>query len=236
MTVRIHHYLADCGIASRRRSEQLISEGRVAVNGQQILRSQFIDPVQDAVTVDNHMVSLAPKIYYAFHKPVDVICSSRRQGEHPIIADCMPIFQRLHLFTVGRLDRLTSGLLLITNDGAFSRRVLLPSSQVEKEYLVRTYSRIPRETLNRFTKTRDGTKEYHIKRYRLLSRQCAVLVMTEGKNHEVRNIMKECGCGIASLIRIRVGSVMLRQLKTGRYRELTRSEHASLCRVEQGEA
>ena len=161
MNIRIHLYLAKCGIQSRRKSEQIIGDGRVAVNGKTIFRSQLIDTERDRITVDGRVVTPAPHIYYAFHKPVNVICSSARQGECPIVWDFIHVYEKLHLFTVGRLDRLASGLLLITNDSQFCRQVALPRYEIEKEYIVRTYNRIPLDKIYEFTvKGRKETSLY----------------------------------------------------------------------------
>lgn len=238
MRIRVTHYLAQCGVQSRRASEQLIAEGRVAVNGRRIAHTQLIDADHDTVTVNDRAVTPAPKIYYAFHKPVDVICSSVRQGPYPIVWDFIHVYKKMHLFTVGRLDRLTSGLLLITNDGAFANHLALPSHGVEREYIVQTHHPIPLDAIREFLPSRaphasPSRHPYTIRRYVAVSKKCIRIVVTEGRNHEIRNIMRYCRCGVVSLTRVRIDTISLSALKVGGHRELTKQEREHAYRAPQ---
>ena len=229
--VRLHLYLAQCGIDSRRKCEDIISAGKVTVNNCPVRHSQLIEPGRDTVTVNNRIVALAPKIYYAFHKPINVICSSSRQGTAPIVLDYIKLYKKMHLFTVGRLDKLTSGLIIVSNDGEFSAKVLRPCYKIEKEYIVIAHDVIPIKKINEFTTHSKHTHPYSIKRYQPIAKKCIRIIVTEGKNHEIRNIFKYCRCRIASLIRIRIDKITLGDLKVGAYRELSVQERTHITQA-----
>lgn len=219
--MRLHLFLAKCGVASRRESERIISQGLVQVNGKVVSKTQEIDAKNDLIRYKMRIIRYAPKIYYAFHKPRRVICSARRQGDSPLVLDYIKAYKKMHLFTVGRLDSQTSGLIFVSNDGTFSERVLRPTYAVAKEYVVHTINNSAWGVLRRYLRAhRDRSTRYRIESYTPVSQKCVKIVVTEGKQHEIRNIMAECDCRIQSLIRIRIGNVALGDLAVEKYRPL----------------
>jgi len=231
MRIRLHHYLAECGIASRRKSEAIIDAGHVTVNGRRVARTEIIESDYDRITVHGREVTPAPKIYYCFHKPVNVVCSASRNDRAPIVVDYIRAWRKMHLFTVGRLDKMSAGLIFITNDGDFAHHVLHPAHEIEKEYLVTTRQPIATAALAQFSAKRHNNSMYRITRYRHISKTSLCITVTEGKHHEIRNIMRACNCDVATLTRIRIATITLGDLKVGRYRELSAEERRHISNI-----
>ena len=148
MKNRLSKVLASCGVASRRKAEELIFDGNVSVNGSVCIVPQTqVDLDHDDIRVfGNRLENIEKKVYYLLHKPRGYICSSKKVGSKKIVLD---LFDGLpyRLFTVGRLDRETSGLLVVTNDGHFANQLIHPSNEIPKEYLVKTQQEITHEHL-----------------------------------------------------------------------------------------
>jgi 23S rRNA pseudouridine2605 synthase len=145
---RLSKAMAAAGVASRRACEELIFSGKVEVNGKTVLIPQtLVDWEKDAISVEGEKLSgEEKKVYYLLNKPTGYICSNTRIGTKKLVLDLFrPMHQRL--FTIGRLDRDTSGLLLVTNDGHFSNRVIHPSARIVKEYLVKVQQEISHDHL-----------------------------------------------------------------------------------------
>ncbi|MCC5831463.1 MAG: rRNA pseudouridine synthase [Chlamydiales bacterium] len=224
MKKRLSKTLAAAGIASRRAAEELIFQGRVTVNGEIVKQPQrLVDGESDRIAVDGTRIAKEEKkVYYLLHKPAGYLCTSA-----PGSKSILNLFSHipLRLFTVGRLDRETSGLLLITNDGAFANRVIHPSYNITKEYLAKTGQEITSEHL--FTLSRGGKiegswiKPVSVKKVR---KGTVKVVVAEGKKHEVRLLLAHAGLEVRELIRIRIGPLTLGGLPLGSYRELSEEE------------
>ena len=236
---RLQRLLARAGYGSRRASEQLIVEGRVTVNGTVAILGDRADPEQDDVEVDGLSVNLDPNVrYYALHKPVGVVTTMRDpQGREDVRGYLPPDGPRV--FPVGRLDRDTEGLLLLTNDGELANALMHPRFGVEKEYLaevdgVPTAKHLGR--LRRGVQLDDG--DARAKRARAAGRAgergAIRLVMTEGRKREVRRLLAAVGLPVVRLVRVRVGPVRLGDLPPGERRELTHEEVVALRRVVDG--
>jgi 23S rRNA pseudouridine2605 synthase len=220
---RLSKALAAAGIASRRACEEIIFAGRVKVNGQVVKIPQtHIDWQVDQIHVDETIVtSEQKKIYYMLNKPTGYLCTHVRPGHKRIVLDLFPR-QEERLFTVGRLDRDTTGLLLVTNDGHFANEVIHPSSNVIKEYLVKTLEEIEGHHLETLA---EGARVDH-KWVRPVSvtkvrRGTYKICVKEGKKHEVRILAERAKLKIVELTRIRIGGLVLGQLPVGEYRNLT---------------
>lgn len=236
---RLQRLLARAGYGSRRASEQLIVEGRVTVNGTVAILGERADPEQDDVEVDGLPVNLDPNVrYYALHKPTGVVTTMRDpQGREDVRGYLPPDGPRV--FPVGRLDRDTEGLLLLTNDGELANALTHPRFGVEKEYLaevdgVPTAKHLVR--LRRGVELDDG--DAHAKSARVAGqageRGAIRLVMTEGRKREVRRLLAAVGLPVVRLVRVRVGPVRLGDLPPGERRELTHEEIVALRRVVDG--
>jgi 23S rRNA pseudouridine2605 synthase len=223
---RLSKVLAAAGVASRRACEQLIFDGLVKVNEQVVKIPQTLVDVEiDRLMVrDQPIQQVENKVYYLLNKPAGYICSTRRSGHSKLVLD---LFQEegQRLFTVGRLDKDTSGLLIVTNDGHFANQVIHPSANIHKEYLVKTDQEV---THNHLVAIGHGTlvegtfvKPIRVEKVR---RGTLKIVIGEGKKREVRLLLDAAGLKIHSLTRIRLGGLLLGALPVGSWRPLTEKE------------
>ncbi|MBN2050070.1 MAG: rRNA pseudouridine synthase [Spirochaetales bacterium] len=222
---RLNHYLALCGVGSRRACETYIREGRVTVEGIPLTDPSF-RVTGEVVAFDGKTVSPeSTQVYLALHKPPGYLCSSKDPSGKPLAVDLVSPHIPVRLYTVGRLDFLSSGLILLTNDGDFAKKVSHPSSKIEKEYVVETKQPIPEEYLKR---CRQGVMidriHYRIAAYELKTGRKVRLVLVEGKNREIRKLFAREKLTIKRLHRIRIGPVNLGTLKPGEFRNLKPSE------------
>jgi 23S rRNA pseudouridine2605 synthase len=232
---RLQRTLARAGLSSRRGSEELIKAGRVEVNGRPASLGDKVDPEQDEVRVDGRRVSVDPGLrYVALHKPKGVTTTMRDRHAERDLRDFLPEGPRV--FPVGRLDRDTEGLLLLTNDGDLAHRLAHPRHGVEKEYLAEvdgspTAARIGR--LRRGVELEDGIAKAVDARPvgRSAGRFAVRVVMTEGRKREVRRMLEAVGLPVRRLIRTRIGPVRLGRMKAGELRELSHDEVRGLYRA-----
>ena len=233
--VRLQKFLAQAGIASRRASEAVIREGRVEVNGQTVTRQGIqIDPVADVVSVDGQMIQPLRHRYVAVHKPRGVLCTRKDEKQRTILGDLLP--SDWDLKPVGRLDRDSEGLIFATNDGDFALRITHPRYEVTKVYQVEAEGRVPHRTLRLLTQgVKHGGQMLRAQKATLLdanrSRSVVELVLTEGKNREIRRMFATQEIKIIRLVRMQIGSVKLGELPTGKWRTLTKTEIETLQRT-----
>lgn len=233
--MRLHVFLARSGIASRRKSEQLIEDGRVRVNGAVVTKQGTQVTDDDRVFFDGKEVHITKQKYYlALNKPSKVLCSNSDPKGRPLAVDLVKDRIPVRLFTVGRLDFLSTGLIFLTNDGEFADAVMHPSSGVEKEYIVETKEPITREVLEEYTVgiRLEGT-HYQLKSFDLKTARKAHLVLVEGKNREIREVFMARKLTIKRLHRIRIGPVRIGSVKPGEYRDLNQQEIAWFLRQAQ---
>jgi len=217
--------LASSGVASRRACEELIFAGRVAVNGVVQLLPQTQVDENDRLTVDGKPVKgVESKSYFIFNKPRGVICTARKTGKTKIVSDFFTD-EDSRLFTVGRLDKDTQGLLLVTNDGHFANEVIHPSADIHKEYLAKTDQEISPEHLIAIS---NGTlvEGIYVKPIKVTKVRRGTLKVTiaEGKKREVRLLLQAAGLEVEELTRIRLGGLHLGTLPVGSYRPLTEKD------------
>jgi 23S rRNA pseudouridine2605 synthase len=223
---RLSKALAAAGVASRRHCEELIFAGKVTVNGATIKIPQtLVCWENDVILVDGQKVKgEEKKFYYILNKPKGYICSNARVGTKKIVLD---LFKKVteRLFTVGRLDRDTTGLILVTNDGHFANKVIHPSSNLSKEYIVKTGQEISHEHLLAISKGAlvEDTWIRPVKIAKIRKGTLKVVVK-EGKKREVRILVESAGLTIVSLSRVRIGGLLLGDLAEGKYRELSDTE------------
>lgn len=223
---RLSKYLAASGIASRRACEELIFDGKVKVNGEVALLPQTMVSDQDRILVNNEPVKrVTEKLYYMLNKPAGYICTNRRtNAKSKLVLDLFEdVDQRL--FTVGRLDKETEGLLLVTNDGHWANEVIHPSSDIKKEYVAKTDAELTDEHLKKIS---SGTlvegifvKPLKVEKVR---RGTLKIVIGEGKKREVRILIEAAGLNVLELTRVRIGNLRLGTLPLGQYRQLTDKE------------
>jgi 23S rRNA pseudouridine2605 synthase len=229
---RLQKALARAGVGSRRACEDLIREGRVAVNGRVAALGDRIDPTADRVEVDGARIPLDPELrYLALNKPRGVVTTARDPQRRPDVTRFYPAGPRV--FPVGRLDRDTEGLLLLTNDGELAHRLMHPRHGVEREYLAEVEGTPGRRALARLERgvtLEDGSARARSARAVAGSgnRSAVRIVMTEGRKREVRRMLAAVGLPVRRLVRVRVGPIRLGRLAPGEVRELEPSEVRSL--------
>ncbi|HET7625617.1 MAG TPA: pseudouridine synthase [Verrucomicrobiae bacterium] len=233
MSVRLQKFLAEAGIASRRAGEKWILDGRVSVNGEVVrLLGTKIDPLHDRVLVDGKPVRAKRKIYIALHKPRGCVCSRKDQFERPTIYELLPK-EWSEVYSVGRLDYDTEGLIFLTNDGEFALRLTHPRYEIRKKYFATVEGRVEPEMLQKFAAGifHKGEK-LRAEKTRLISagksKSLVELDLTEGKNREVRRLFESQGLSVKRLERIQIGKIKLGELKPGKWRTLTEPEIKSL--------
>jgi 23S rRNA pseudouridine2605 synthase len=231
--VRLQVYIARGGIASRRSAEALIAQGRVKVNGRVItVPGEKVLP-GDRVFVDGLPVEPESRFrYLALHKPRGYICSSRDPQNRPLALDLLPRDIRERLYNVGRLDYLSSGLIIFTNDGDFAARVGHPRAGIEKEYIVEASGLIPAAVPEAFAAglTIDGVL-YRARDIEKLGRKVLRIVLVEGKNREIRRVFSHFHLHPTRLHRVRIGPVLLGDLEAGESRPLGREEIQGLINL-----
>lgn len=230
--IRLNKYIADCGIASRRHADELIAEGQVMVNGKKVYELGVkIDPSVDRITVKGKPLKpLAQKVYVMFHKPRNVVTTMHDPEGRPTIGD---FFARLpvRIFPVGRLDWDTEGLILLTNDGEFSQAVTHPSKEITKTYLAKVSGHPTEEQLNKLRRgisiiggkvaaksverIRRSTPGQKSDQYDWIK-----IVITEGKNRQVRLMFEKIGFDVMKLQRVAIGRLRIGNLERGQYMEL----------------
>lgn len=229
LPMRLQAYMAKCGVASRRASEELIAQGRVMVNNKTVREMGVKVGPEDIVQVDGDTIELIEKKYYiALNKPKGYVCTNYDPNETKYARELINMRDNNLLFHVGRLDKESNGLILFTNDGQFGNSMMHPKYEVEKEYIVKLDRNVEIDDLN---KALDGLyidmpKPYKIKRYDLIpkTRTFIKVTLTEGKNREIRKIFSFLGYDVKSLTRIRIGCVELEDLEPGEWRNLTQKE------------
>jgi 23S rRNA pseudouridine2605 synthase len=255
--VRIHKALADAGVASRRASEQLVIAGRVAVGGVPATVGQLVDPETDPITVDGRAISGAaqPRVYLLLAKPAGVTSTvSDRHAERTVV-DLIPAALRreaARLYPVGRLDRDSEGLLLLTNDGTWAQRMLHPRHGIEREYAVALEQPLTveqRDVLARGIRLEEGTA-------RLIALRPATsaemrnlehlggtvrgyswyqVTLGQGMKRQIRRMFAAVEAPVRRLARVRIGTLRLTGMALGDARPLTAAERGQLERLVAGE-
>ncbi|UFS60687.1 pseudouridine synthase [Subtercola endophyticus] len=232
--VRLQKVLASAGVASRRVSEDLITAGRVRVNGEVVRElGRRIDPETDKVSVDNVAVQLdTTKRYVMLNKPVGIVSSLADQHGRPDLSEYTSQYEE-RLFNVGRLDAETSGLLILTNDGELAHVLAHPSFGVMKTYIARVEGRVAPQAIARLTKgveLDDGPIAADKARLLDSSASSSLVEVTlhSGRNRIVRRMLEEVGHPVVELVRRQFGPLHLGSLKAGELRDLSREELGAL--------
>jgi 23S rRNA pseudouridine2605 synthase len=231
--MRLNAFIAECGVASRRKSETLILGGKVRVNGKLVLAPYFtVEPEKDVVEYEGRLLSFLSKVYFAMNKPKGVVCAVTDKYD-PVVVDLLPVkIKALRVFPVGRLDRDSEGLLILTNDGLFAQSVQHPSKGVTKEYEALLNTEINGKHLARW---RAGF-EIEGRHTRPLAVEAMSgepqgrwvrVVIGEGLKREVRTMAKLTGFRVLTLIRRKIGHLTLEKLQAGKVLELSFSDLCS---------
>ena len=238
---RVQKVLAHAGLGSRRHCEDLIKQGRVSIDGQVVRElGTRVDPARARIAVDGEAIRLESMVYYAVNKPKGYVSTNSDPAGRPRVVDLLPeIPQRV--YTVGRLDEESTGLMILTNDGELANRLAHPRFGVEKLYRALVAGAPEPEVLDKLTSgVWLSNGKVRAKRARLVGRQGQAnvleLVLAEGKNREIRRMLAKLGHKVMSLQRLAVGPVSIKGLSAGAYRSLSRHEVDLLWKVANGAA
>lgn len=228
--MRINKFLSNSGLASRRKSEEYVTAGKVKVNGTVVTNLATDISETDVVEVDGKKLVLTEeKVYYMVNKPVGYVTTTSDPQERRTVMKLLP--KRIgRVYPVGRLDFNTSGLLLFTNDGEFANKTMHPSKEIVKKYEVRLTRELNRPEINKIEKgvEIDGRKTYPSKIQRIPNtgneKASVIIEIHEGRNHEVRKIFEAVGNKVCGLRRIQIGNLKLADLPPGKCRKLSEKE------------
>ncbi len=235
--MRINKWLASMGVASRRKIDELIDEGKVLVNGNPAELGMQIDPKNDEVTVDGEAVNTQDKPefeYWKLYKPVGVVSTvSDPEGRKTVLDLLKDSKEAERLFPVGRLDIDSEGLLLMTNDGQLTQLLTHPKFKVAKEYLVWINGRLTGTALSRLSKgvklTDGKTSPAKVKViFREPNRSKLSMTITEGRTHQIRRMVAKVGATVVRLKRTKLGTLELGEMEPGETKQLTQEEIKSL--------
>jgi pseudouridine synthase len=234
--VRINRFLASCGIASRRAADQLVLDGRVMVNGTVVTTPGImINPSKDEVIVDGERFAQpeARKVYILLNKPRNVITTNSDEKNREMVLDFIDVKERV--FPVGRLDRKTTGVILLTNDGTLAHKLMHPSSNVKKEYIAVLAEKFTPNLLQQLTggmRLKDTGEKVSPCRAKLLDDGMQVLLsIHEGKNHQVRRMFETLGFEVKRLERVAYAGLQAGELRRGEWRYLSRNEVQELYKL-----
>lgn len=226
--MRINKLLSNYGYCSRKEANRLIEEGRIIVNGISCEKGQWVEET-DEILLDGKKVSPKDKIYLAFNKPKGIICTTSNDKENNIIA---LLNYPEYIFPVGRLDKDSEGLIIMTNDGELANNILFSENYHEKEYIVRVDKEINEEFLLNMSR---GVKILDI-----ITRPCIIekidqsifrIILTQGLNRQIRRMCKALGYNVLELKRIRILNIRLEEIEVGKYRKISAEEIHNLTEL-----
>lgn len=235
MSQRLQKVIAQAGIASRRKAEELITTGKVKVNGIVVTELGTKVSVDDVVQVNNKSLRKESKVVYMINKPMAVLSASSDDRDRRVVVDLINDTRRL--FPVGRLDYNTTGLLLVTNDGDFSQLMIHPSSNIPKEYHVKIRGQLTTRSIELMKKGLRTKEENYapveISKVRIDKEKKIThfdIVLFEGKNRQIKKMMEHLNHDVLALNRFRIGPLHLGTMAIGKYRKLSTEEISILER------
>ncbi len=242
--IRLQKFIADCGITSRRKAEELIVQGRVKINGDQVtVLGTKVNPDEDVVMVDNESISSdrVQRIYVLLHKPRGVMTTlNDPEGRSTVLDLVKEVPERI--YPVGRLDYLSEGLLLLTNDGDLANQIMHPSSEVVKVYEVKVFGAINEKilrTLRNGVQTEEGFLKPKSVRVikQLPGKTWLEFRLIQGRNREIRRICEACELTVDKLKRVAIGGISIDGIAPGKYRFVSKSQLlAAIAKTPTGEA
>ena len=227
--MRINKFLSSLGIASRRAIDKYIEEGRIKVNG--VITSTGIDVTEDdEIYIDNKKIEtkrIEEKVYFMLNKPLEVLSASSDDRGRKIVVDLIKTDKRI--FPIGRLDYMTSGLILLTNDGELFNRLVHPKSEIYKKYYIKVFGEVKKEEIEELKKgvlLEDGkTLPAKVSGIKYDKNKTSMYIsIREGRNRQIRRMIEKFGYKFLMLRREKIGELSLGDLKEGKYRELTKEE------------
>ena len=234
-SIKLQKYFSECGIMSRRRAEEEIIAGRVLLNGRIALITDRIIPGKDTVTYNGRTVEKkgSGKVYVLLNKPKDYICSLDDEKGRKCAFTLVKKLTDERVWTIGRLDRNSEGLIILTNDGELTNRLTHPRHEIPKIYRVWVRGEVTARTMEKLSSPLiiDGRpiREVECRICDMTEKDtCIEMVLYEGRNRQIRKMCEACDLSVKQLTRIAIGSIRIGSLKTGDCRHLTSSEIAML--------
>ena len=230
MEVRIQKYLSEAGICSRRKGEEYITQGLIKINGKVITElGTKIDTSKDKIELNKKIIIAKNRsVYIMLNKPVGIVTTCAKYDERSVL-DLIKIKERV--YPVGRLDKDSEGLLLLTNDGVVAYRLTHPKFEHEKEYEVTVNKNYTKEQISKLSQGvklfGENTNPTRIKR---VNKNKFTIILTEGKNRHIRRVCRKVGLEVVKLKRVRIVNLRVGDLKVGEYRELTKVELSNLIK------
>ena len=230
MKIRINKFIAQSGIASRRASDELIKKGQIFLNGNKVTElGTKVDPEKDKISVGDKTISFSKKVYYIVNKPVGYTSTVEDKFAKKLVVDLAP--KDIPVFPVGRLDKNSQGLMILTNDGELANRVSHPKYEHEKEYEVicelhsQKINAIIRKFEQGFSVEFERFRPVKVKNIHLRGKILKLnMVLKEGKKRQIRRMCKAVEWKVLDLRRIRIGKILLGQLKSGSCKKITKED------------
>ncbi len=223
MAIQLVKYLAQAGISSRRDAVELIKQGLVTLNGVVVEQAQTLVNPGDSVKVNGKLIKPQEKIYLMLHKPVGYLCTNSDEEGRKTVFDLLPQYKKIKLFTVGRLDKDSSGLLLITNDGDWAQRLSHPSFEIMKEYQVtlnKPLDHVDHGQIVKGVRLVDGMVRFD-KVVLQKNKTHLKMALHSGRNRVIRRVFEHLGYKVQELKRVSFGSYHLEKLASGCYRQVS---------------
>ena len=228
--VRLNKYLSEIGYCSRRQADKLIASGRIKINGKVVLLGQKVTN-KDIIEIDGTLIenNNTKSVYLAFNKPVGIVCTTNTKDEKNNIIDFINYPSRI--FPIGRLDKMSEGLILLTNDGDIVNKILRSRNNHEKEYVVTVNKPITKRFIdemgNGIPILETITKKCYLEQ---IHKTKFRIILTQGLNRQIRRMCEYLGYKVVKLVRVRIMNISL-NIKKGKYRDLTRKELSELKKL-----
>ena len=228
--VRLNKYLSEIGYCSRRQADKLIDSGRIKINGKVVLLGQKVTN-KDIIEIDGTLIENNNKksVYLAFNKPVGIVCTTNTKDEKNNIIDFINYPSRI--FPIGRLDKMSEGLILLTNDGDIVNKILRSRNNHEKEYVVTVNKPITKRFIdemgNGIPILETITKKCYLEQ---IHKTKFRIILTQGLNRQIRRMCEYLGYKVVKLVRVRIMNISL-NTKKGKFRDLTRKELSELKKL-----
>jgi len=223
MKIVLQKFIADSGYCSRRKAEDLIRNGEVRVNGKVAALGGRVDDGDEVLVEGKIIKTESEKYYIVLNKPVGYTCTNRKFKDEKNVFDLVDVKERLHV--VGRLDKNSRGLVLLTNDGDLTQKLTHPSFEHEKEYIVKIKNQKLKikdilENLNSGVDIGERDGVILAKDVKYLGHEKFMIVLTEGKKRQIRRMFEAVGCEVLDLVRVRIGGIKLGNLKEGEWKHV----------------
>lgn len=233
--MRINNFISGNGICSRREADLLIKDGKVTINGKLAVIGETVSP-EDVVLVNGKKINSKEKhVYIVFNKPIGITCTTDRNIKDNIIDF---IKHKERIFPIGRLDKDSEGLIMLTSDGDIVNKILRSENNHEKEYIVKVDKVITDKFINGMI---NGVKIYNpVKNKYTITNKCKIykinnytfrIILTQGLNRQIRRMCSHFGYNVINLKRIRIMNIKLNDLKIGEYRDITKDEYEKLMNI-----